>query len=281
MARLSAEKAIESFEEVARSSLSSVDWASAEIGQRLLPTHFDEQTDQGCRGPKLRTLIVDWMEYVGGPLARRRVLDLFSGRGACVHAAMQRGAHSYLGIDINPVIASAARVAAPAGASFLCEDALSFASRSDLRSYGVILLLYECLNAVGNEASGQFFRTLHRKCAAGTWVFGDVRLPNNGGYINHRIAGDCPYLDPIENGYVIDEHGVVGNIFGHRYVAIDAAGSRVTAQAHSMLELIGKNQIESMLLGAGFKEVVFGSPLLNIATDVPECSGNVFFAACS
>lgn len=62
---------------------------------------------------------------------------------------------------------------------------------------------------------------------------------------------------------------------------VDDSGTRVAAAAHSMQKLLEQEEIERMLRDAGFKEVVLGFPLLHTASDVPECSGNIFFAACS
>lgn len=267
-----------SFETLALEPLSNVDWADPGMGERLLPCHWDRDTDQACRRPALRCAIVDWIESQAGPMSRQEVLDLFCGCGTLTQECAARGVPRYCGVDINPVLVRAGRKNAPNGAVFHCDDVVDFVASSDLGRFSVILLLYECLNALGKITATALLHQLERRCAPGTWIFGDTRANAQCPGLHYEAISDCPYLVETTSDLVIREYGHTRDLrfFGNRYISVHRRPLRIAA-VHSMLELYSLQELKSMVTAAGLQLIATKRLLQGYATDVPESSSNIFF----
>lgn len=268
------------FEGLPTGSLSNVDWADPRLGQQLLPCHADVGTDQASRRPALQRVIAGWIESVAGPLFRHNVLDLFCGRGTLPHECAARGVLAYCGVDINPVVVAAACKGGPKEALFHCCDAARFVESSDMRGFTIIFLLYECLNGLGRSAATSLLRQLERRCAPGTWIFGDIRAGAHFHGLKYQTTSLCPYLGDRTSDLVIREYGYTDDLmfFGNRYVGVRKRPPRIDS-VHLMLELYPLPEFDGMVASAGLQLIATERLLDGCVTDVPECSSNVFFAA--
>lgn len=267
---------IEPFQRLPLTRLSSVQWDDPALGARLLPVHMDGNTDQASRGPVLRIAVENWISAVAGDLERHSVLDLYCGTGSLANCSRTR---RYVGVEVNPVLADAARKLHRAGANFICDDALAYVHVANLSKVSLVLVLYECLNGLGTTAAYELLRLMNRMCSPGTWLIGDVRLRGSGWGRQCISASGCIYFAPSEADLVIDESGYTddGVYFGHRYVAL-AAGA-VTESVHSFIELFSADGVTELLKSTGWQPRTSQLVLSGLPTDVEECADNLFFAA--
>jgi len=269
---------IEPFERLPLTRLSNVLWEDPALGARLLSVHLDGNTDQASRGSVLRTAIETWIGAIAGDLRGHNVLDLYCGTGSLTGCGRVQ---SYVGVDVNPVLISAARDLHGGNANFVCADTLAYARAESLSSASLVLVLYECLNALGARAARDLLGLLHRQCSPGTWLIGDVRLRSVDVGFGRKWAPahGCVYFAPSEADLVIDEsgHSDDGMYFGHRYVSV--SGGIAGASIHSFIELFQVDGVTELLERTGWQLRESQQVLSGMPTDVAECVDNLFFAA--
>jgi SAM-dependent methyltransferase len=274
--RLCAHGEIEPFQRLPLKQLSNVRWDDSALGARLLSVHLDGSTDQASRGANLRGAIERWITAVTGDLSGHEVLDLCCGTGSLTGL---RRAWSYTGVDVNSVLVGAARELHGGGVNFVCSDILDYLSTGDISRASLVLVLYECLNALGTHTACVLLDLLHRRCSPGTWLIGDIRLCGVGAGRHWAKANECVYIAPLKADLVIDESGYTddGVYFGHRYVAV-AAGAP-TVSIHSFIKLFPPVGLARLLERTGWQLRTSHQVLRGMRTDVPECIDNLFFAA--
>lgn len=271
---------IDNFDTLPLTNLSTVDWSDPEVGRRLLAYFLDINTDQASRRPELCKTIVEWIESVAGPLSQHKVLDLFSGTGSLALELASRGVKEYCGVDINSTLIAAAKNYEISKATYYCSDASKYVADNDLRKFSVVLVLYECLNSIGKNAATRLLRQLQVQCATDTWVFGDIRAIAHFQGVKYEIANECPFIDKLSSEITIREYGYTSNqkFFGSRYVSLRGNPSKYST-THSFLELYNPSEFEEITNECRLKLYRTEKLLHGMKTDLPECAGNIFFAA--
>ncbi|WP_237885752.1 class I SAM-dependent methyltransferase [Pseudomonas sp. PGPR40] len=275
-----------SFHELPLITLSNVNWADPIIGQAMLKFQVDPSTDQASRGVKNSSIISVWMSEVIEECKMASVLDLFSGLGAiCLKLFKEGHIRTYLGVEINPAIVQMASTSTQDGARFLCSDIMSYLIKSDRLQFGLICVLYECLNAIGISNVKKLLGLIASKSKPGVIIAGDVRLrsSNSASLKVIQVLPDAapPWIAGVnKSAYVLDEYGqtMCGKFYGHRYMAFSDSGKNIDAK-HCLLELFDKDGFFEMLNALGFELISSKQLLQNQITDVPECRDNLFFAA--
>ena len=274
------------FHELPLNTLSNVNWADPAIGRAMLKFQIDPSTDQASRGLRNSNIISVWMLEVVKECEVASVLDLCSGLGAvCLKLFKDGRIGTYLGVEINPVIVQVASASTQDGARFLCSDIMSYLVKSDSLQFGLICVLYECLNAIGISNVNKLLGLIASKSEPGVVIAGDVRLRSSTS-ASLKVIEVLPSAAPPcivgvnKTAYVLDEYGqtICGKFYGHRYVAFSDSGKIIDAK-HCLLELFDKDVFFEVLNTHGFELISSKQLLRNQITDVPECRDNLFFAA--